>query len=184
MGKKQLPRLEKSDRIHQGRVFDLYLDQLRLPDGRSVQSEIVRHPGAAAIVALNDKGEVLLLHQHRHAIGGAIWEIPAGTATPGEPPLECARRELEEETGFAASSWEQLSAITPVPGYSNERIQLFMARGLTPTAQKLDPDEILEVFSIPMEQAMEMVWGGVIQDGKTIAGLCLAWHRFGNDTVK
>jgi ADP-ribose pyrophosphatase len=175
----QLPRIEQSIPVHRGRVFDLYRDRLRLPDGRSLQVEIIRHPGAAAIVALDDRGEVLLLHQHRHATGGPLWEIPAGTANPGEPALDCARRELEEETGFGARSWEPLGTVIPAPGYSSERVALFLARGLTRTAQNLDPDEILEVCPTPMEAALEMVWGGVIQDGKTIAGLCLAWHRLG-----
>lgn len=174
-----LPILEERTLLHHGRVFDLYRDSIRMPHGGRAQLEIIRHPGAAAIVALTATGEVLLLHQYRHAVGGRIWEIPAGTAAAGEAHLACARRELIEETGFAAAAWEALGSITPVPGYSDERIHLFLARELSAARQQLDPDELLSVHRVPWERALAMVREGQIQDGKTIAGLCLAGQRLG-----
>lgn len=174
------PRVERSSLLHHGRVFDLYQEQIIMPHGGRAQLEIIRHPGAAAIVALNAAREVLMVFQHRHAVGGRIWEIPAGTTTPGEPHLACAQRELIEETGFAAALWDSLGSITPVPGYSTERIELFLARELTPAQQQLDSDELLDVHCVPWQRAMEMVYGGEIQDAKTIVGLCLADRRLAN----
>jgi ADP-ribose pyrophosphatase len=167
-------RVHNIREIHAGRVFKLFQEELTLPNGFTTSLELIRHPGAAALVAFPEEHAVLLLRQYRHAVGGYIWEIPAGTLSPGEAPLECARRELVEETGYMASELLPLGQMVPVPGYSDERIHIFLARGLTPAPQRLDQDEVLEVHRLPLSQVMEMVRTGQIQDGKTIVGLTLA----------
>ena len=160
--------------VHRGRVFDLAVDNVTLENGVTVDLEVIRHPGAAAIVALTDRGGVILIRQFRYAVGGDIWEIPAGTMNPGEAPLVCARRELEEETGVTAHDWTALGAITPLPGYSDEVVHLFVARRLSPGGQQLDDDELLEVREVALETALEMIAKHEIRDAKTIVGLQMA----------
>lgn len=160
--------------IHSGRVFDIYQDDVTLENGVRMDLEVIRHPGASAIVALTDSREILLLKQYRYAVGGFIWEIPAGTISGAEPPLECARRELTEETGYAAGTWKKLGEIIPVPGYSDERIHLFLALDLEEKTQNLDEDEILAVHKISCEEVLAMAAGGKIQDAKTLSALFLA----------
>lgn len=162
------------ERIHRGRVFSLDRENVTLPNGVTTDLDVIRHPGAAAIVPLAEGDAVLLLRQFRHAAGGELWEIPAGTLGPGETPLECARRELAEETGRDARDWQSLGEIVPVPGYSDERIHLFLASGLVPAKQHLDRDEIIEVHRLPFRRALEMIGEGAVRDGKTICGLYLA----------
>jgi len=162
--------------LHRGRVFDFTLETVTLENGETITLEVIRHPGAAAIVAMPDPGSLLLLRQYRHAVGGTIWEIPAGTLNDGESPERCARRELIEETGFAARTWKRLGEITPVPGYSDERIHLFLATDLSPDRQCLDRDELIEVRTVALKAAMAMVDEGDIQDAKSIAALMLV-HR-------
>ncbi|MDL2321731.1 NUDIX hydrolase [Desulfosarcina sp. OttesenSCG-928-B08] len=163
--------------IRKGRVFDFCSENITLPNGKTMDMDLIRHPGAAAIVPITDDGNVLLLEQYRHAVGGFIWEIPAGTLNPGEDPDTCADRELIEETGYAAGKIEKLTEITPVPGYSDERIHIYLATRLTPASQHLDPDEVLFVHSVPLEEAMAAIADSRIQDAKTIAGLYLASLR-------
>lgn len=160
--------------LHRGRVFELVKDNITLPNGVTFDIDVIHHPGAAAVVPLLQEHTILLIRQYRHAAGGFIWEIPAGTLNPGEPPLECAKRELAEETGFSAKKFKKLGEITPVPGYSDERIHLFLATDLQPALQNLDKDELLNVHKVGFEEAFEMVLRGEIQDGKTICGLFLA----------
>jgi ADP-ribose pyrophosphatase len=163
--------------IHEGRVFRLQKENITLPNGVTLNIDIIRHPGASAIVPMSDEGEVVLIRQYRHATGGFIWEIPAGTLEKGEPPLACARRELVEETGFSAQVFYKLGEIVPVPGYSDERIHLFMAKGLRPASQNLDRDELLDVHKVPFNEAINMIKRGEIVDGKSIAGLLLAFNQ-------
>jgi ADP-ribose pyrophosphatase len=165
--------------IRKGRVFDFYAENITLPNGVSLDMEIIRHPGAAAIVPVMDDGSVLLLKQYRHAVGGFIWEIPAGTLDPGEDARGCAERELIEETGYAARHFERLAEITPLPAYSDERIHLFLATDLARAAQNLDEDELLVVHRVELRVAMKMIPDGEIQDAKTIVGLQLAANRLG-----
>lgn len=165
--------------VHSGRVFDFFKDSITLENGTSLDIEIIRHPGAAAIVALTDRNEVLMLKQYRYAVGGFIWEIPAGTFSGKESPLVCAKRELTEETGYFAHIWEKLGEITPVPGYSDERIHLFLASDLSLQEQHLDSDEVLAVHAIPFDQVLAMILAGEIQDAKTISALFLAARRSG-----
>lgn len=156
---------------HQGRVFTLLTENITLENGVTVDIDLIRHPGAAAIVPFYDKETVILIRQYRHAVGGYIWEIPAGTLDPSESPISCAKRELIEETGFSADTWQKLGEITPVPGYSDERIHIFLARDLSPAEQNLDKDEVLKVHKVRLDRAMEMIRKGEIQDSKTINGL-------------
>lgn len=163
--------------IHKGRILDIRLEEVTLPNGVPIKLEIVRHPGAAAIVAIDAHDDVTLVHQFRHAAGGFIWEIPAGTLNPGEGPDVCARRELREEAGLDAEEWIHLGSILTAPGFCDERIHLFLARKLSQGAQQLDHDEILSVRKVPFLQALQMIRDGEIQDAKSIAGLHLAAGR-------
>ena len=160
-----------AQQIYKGRIVDLRLEDVALPNGRSVKLEVVHHPGAAAIVAVDERDEVVVIRQLRHAAGGFIWEVPAGTLAPGEAPEACARRELREEAGLLATEWTPLGSILTTPGFCDERIHLFLARGLSPAAQQLDDDEVIDVSRVPMRRALEMVRDGTIEDAKTIAAL-------------
>lgn len=159
------------EQIYKGRIIALGVEQVDLPNGLTTRLEIVRHPGAAAVVALASDGTVVLIRQFRHAAGGFIWEIPAGVLQPGEDPAACAARELGEETGLAAAELVALGSVLPSPGFCDERIHLFLARHLHPVRQNLEQDEVLSVERIPFAQAVDMAATGVIDDAKSIAGL-------------
>jgi ADP-ribose pyrophosphatase len=173
-------KVNNSDVIHEGRVFKLIKENITLQNGVTINLEIIRHPGAAAIVPLFSNHTVILIKQYRHAIGDFIWEIPAGTLSQSETPLQCAKRELIEETGFSADAWKELGRITPVPGYSDELIHIFMATHLAPAKQKLDKDEILNVHKVKLDDAMKMIYKGKIQDSKTISALFIVTHWLQN----
>jgi 8-oxo-dGTP pyrophosphatase MutT (NUDIX family) len=160
--------------LHQGRVFRLVRENVTLGNNVVTELDVIRHPGAAAIVPFLDPKTLLLIKQYRHAVGGFIWEIPAGTIDSGESPLACAKRELVEETGFSAENWQEIGEITPLPAYSDERIQIFSAANLTPARQHLDQDEILDVHEVSFDEALLMVRNNQIQDAKTISGLFMA----------
>ncbi|MEJ5377156.1 MAG: NUDIX hydrolase [bacterium] len=176
-------KVHKIRQIHTGKVFRLVQEELTLPNGFTTCLELIRHPGAAALVPLLDDHRVLLIRQYRHAVGQFIWEIPAGTRSAGEDPLECAKRELIEETGYEASELILLGEMVPVPGYSDERIHIYLARGLSPVPQRLEQDEVLEVHPLQMHKAFHMVKKGQIQDAKTIVGLTLALSHLGTGVV-
>ena len=166
--------INRSVTLHKGRIFRLVRENVTLENGVTIDFDIIRHPGAAAIVPLTENNTLLMIKQYRHAVGDFIWEIPAGTLDPDETPLQCAKRELIEETGFSAKTWRKLGKITPLPGYSNERIHIFLATDLTPAGQNLDIDEILHVHKISFDKAVKMIQRGEIEDGKTISGLFMA----------
>lgn len=157
--------------IYTGKVVTLNVDTVQLPNGVTIDLETIRHPGAAAVVPIKDDGTVVLIRQFRHAAGGFIYEIPAGKLSPGEEPLHCAARELEEEVGYRASSFELLSSIFTAPGFADEVIHVYKATGLTQGRQQLDRDEVLEIVEMPLEQAIRRIQDGTIRDGKTIVGL-------------
>ena len=157
--------------IYTGKVVTLNIDTVRLPNGETIQLETIRHPGASAVVPLKDDGTVVLIRQFRHAAGGFIYEIPAGKLNPGEDPLSCAARELEEEIGYRASSFVLLSRIFTAPGFADEVIHVYKATGLTLGRQQLDRDEVLEVVEIPLAEAIRKIEDGTIRDSKTIVGL-------------
>jgi ADP-ribose pyrophosphatase len=157
--------------IYKGKVVVLNVDRVTLPNGATVDLEVIRHPGAAAIVPMKDDETVILIRQFRHAAGGFIYEIPAGKLHPGEDPRDCAARELEEEIGYRASSFELLTSIFTAPGFADEVIHIYKGTGLTKGRQKLDHDEVLNVVELPIEKAIAQIQDGTIRDGKSIVGL-------------
>jgi ADP-ribose diphosphatase len=157
--------------IYSGKVVTLNIDTVTLPNGVTIDLEIVRHPGAAAVVPLKENGTVVLIKQFRHAAGGFIYEIPAGKLHPGEDPRNCAARELEEEIGYQPGKLELLASIFTAPGFTDEVIHVYKATGLTKGRQHLDRDEVLEIVEVPLREAIEMIRGGTIRDAKTMVGL-------------
>jgi 8-oxo-dGTP pyrophosphatase MutT (NUDIX family) len=166
-------KVHKITTLYTGKIFDVVLEKVTLPNGAVKDREIVRHPGAAAMVPLLDDGRVVLIKQYRHAVGEFVWEIPAGTLEPEEAPMACARRELVEEIGYEAANLEKLTEILPAPGYTDEHIHIFLATGLQAVDQRLEDDEVLELQLTVLETALAMVAQGEIRDAKTIAGLFL-----------
>jgi len=167
-------KLNRKTTIHRGRVFDLITENITLSNGATVDIDVLRHPGASVIVPLLEDNRLVLIKQYRHAIGTRIWEIPAGTLDHGETPLACAERELAEETGYSAAKLEPLGEIIPVPGYSDERLFIFLATNLEPVSRNLDEDELVDVHTVRFDDAIQMIYKGEIQDAKTIVGLFLA----------
>ena len=168
--------LHSSERRYTGRVINLDVDTVGFPDGSTGQLEMVRHPGAAAVVPLLDDLEapdprVLLLRQFRHAADGVIWEIPAGRKDPGETPLACAHRELEEETGMRAGRMELLTSFFTTPGFTDERIHLFLASELTAGQHAREGDEFIELVPTPWSAIRRLIAAGEIVDGKTLVAL-------------
>jgi len=163
--------------IYQGKVVTLNVDTVRLPNGHTVDLEVIRHPGAAAVVPMKDDGTVVMIRQFRHAANGFIYEIPAGKLHPQEDPLDCAARELEEEIGYKAGRFELLSSIFTAPGFADEVIHVYVATGLTPGTQNLDQDEVLDVVELPLREAIAKIEDGTIRDAKTIVGLQAVYIR-------
>lgn len=168
-----------STRVYTGKVLNLDIDRVRFPDGSEGELEIIRHSGASAVVPfLSDPAggdpQLLLLRQYRYAAGGYLYEIPAGRLDPGESPEVCARRELAEETGCTAESVEPLFTIFTTPGFTDERIHLFMATGLTEGVTRCETDEFIDVEVIPLSRVLEMIGRGEITDAKTVTGLLYA----------
>lgn len=174
--------LISAERRYQGRIIHVDVDTVRFPDGSSGQLEMVRHPGASAVVPLLDEPgspdpRVLLIRQFRHAADGVIWEIPAGRLDPGESPERCAHRELAEETGMRAGRMEPLGLIYTTPGFTDERIHLFLAGGLSPGEHQREADEFLELHPLPWSEAMQLIDRGEIVDAKTLTALLLVQRR-------
>jgi ADP-ribose pyrophosphatase len=168
--------LISTERLYTGRVVNLDRDTVRFPDGSSGQLEMLRHPGASAVVPFLDHPgapdpRVLLIRQFRHAANGFIWEVPAGRLDAGETPEACAHRELEEETGMRAGSLEALTTIYTTPGFTDERIHLFLAHGLQAGAQHREADEFMELRELAWSAVLELVRTGQVQDGKTLTSI-------------
>jgi ADP-ribose pyrophosphatase len=160
-----------SEQVFDGALLKVYRDAVRLPDGSSGGREYIRHPGAVAIVPFFDDGRVLLERQFRYPHGREFIEVPAGKLEPGEPHLDTAKRELLEETGYVAQEWTRLGVIHTAIAYTDEAIELFVARKLTLQTRNLDQGEFLETFAVPFDQAVAMVRDGRITDAKSVAGL-------------
>ena len=163
-------------RIYTGRVVHLDVDSVQYPDGSKGEMEMLRHPGAAAVIpfASDPKGPdptVLLIRQYRYATGGPLFEIPAGRLDAGEAPEQCARRELKEEVGVTAGRLERLTTIWTTPGFTDERIHLFWAADLAAGAHAREPDEFIEVVPKPLSEVLAMVRSGDICDGKTVVAI-------------
>jgi ADP-ribose pyrophosphatase len=163
-----------SRKVYDGGLLKVMRDEVRLPDGNTAWREYVLHPGAVMVLALFDDGTLLLERQYRYPPRAHYIELPAGKLEPGEPALVTAKRELIEECGFEARDWQYLAALHPTIGYSNEVIELYVARGLTQVAQQLDEGEFLQVLRVPMKQALAWVQDGTICDGKTAFALMWA----------
>jgi len=163
-----------SDRVYEGRLLKIDRDRVKLPNGRETTLEMVRHPGASAIVPFVSPDDVLLIRQFRYAAGGFIYEVPAGTLNPGENPEACARREVEEESGHRAGRLQRLASIYTTPGFTDEVIHLYAAFDLSPVGQNLDHDEVLSVERMPLREAIGRIGRGEIVDSKTICALLLA----------
>lgn len=162
-----------------GRTISVHLDEVTLPNGRRVVLDVVRHPGASAVVPFVTADDVLLIRQFRHCAGGFILEVPAGKLDAGEDPAVCAARELEEEAGQRAGRLERLGEILTTPGFTDERIHLFAAFDLEPVPQRLEDDELIEVVRMPLADAVARVFDGTIADAKSALALLHAARRVG-----
>jgi ADP-ribose pyrophosphatase len=161
----------KQEMVFNGGHVKVRVDRVIEPSGHEATREIVVHPGAVCIVARPTDGEVILIRQYRHATGGELLEIPAGGLDPDEAPLDAARRELEEETGFLAANIERRGGFWSTPGFTTEYMWLFEATGLTKTQTHPDEDEVIETEVVKIAEALRMIEDGRIQDAKTILGL-------------
>lgn len=163
------------EEVYAGRLLRVQRDVVRLPDGREGVREYIRHPGAAVVVPLFDDERVLLERQFRYPHGRVMIELPAGKLEPGEPTLAAAQRELREETGYVARDWRRLGVIHPAVAYTDEAIEVFLARGLEQRDAKPDGDEFLQCFQLALSAALDWVEDGRISDAKTVVGLL--WVR-------
>jgi ADP-ribose pyrophosphatase len=163
---------------YRGRSIEVWAEEVELPNGRRAHLDVVRHPGAAAVVPFVSEHEVLLIRQYRHAAGGTIWEVPAGKLD-GQTPEACAARELEEEAGRRAGRLERLGRIWTTPGFTDEVIHLFAAFDLTPVPRRPEDEEVIEVAPLAFRDALDLVWRGELADAKSALALLHAAHRLG-----
>lgn len=171
--------MSESRTIYEGITIDVALEQASYPDGRSGTLEVIKHPGGAAVVAIDDEQRICLIRQYRHIAGGWIWELPAGRIDPGETPESTAPRELLEETGLVAKHWEPLGPILSSPGVFSEVLYLYLATGLEERAPDRHEDEYIEVHRVSLSQAIEWAHVGEINDAKTVIGILRAARRMG-----
>jgi ADP-ribose pyrophosphatase len=164
----------KEHEIYCGRAFTVRQDTVRLPNGRETNLDIVVHVGSVVILPVDEQGRIIFIKQYRHAVGMDILELPAGTLNKGEPPLECARRELREETAMAAGNLLDLGAFFLAPGYSSEFMHAYFADGLYASPLDADADEFLSTEAIPVQQALQMGETGLLPDAKSLAALLMA----------
>src|SRR5512139_2292146 len=173
--KNDLPDLTEtelaSETVFKGRLMHVKCDRVRLPNGKESTREYIVHPGAVVVIPVFDNGDLLLERQHRYPLRRDFIELPAGKIDPGEDDLTCAKRELEEETGYTAAEWREVTTIYPCIGYSDERLAFYLARGLKPGNHGRDHDEFLEIFRLPFAEAMQWVRDGRICETKTVIGL-------------
>lgn len=171
---KLLEKTIKSERIFTGRVLALDVETVELPDGNTSTREIIRHPGAVAILPIEENGNIIMVRQFRKALEQSILEIPAGKLEPGEDPLECAKRELTEEIGKSADYWSLLLSVWSAPGFTDEKIHIYVAKNLKETLGTPDEDEFLQVESYSPGKIENMIESGEINDTKTILALLAA----------
>lgn len=163
-----------SEIIYRGKILNLRVDTVELPNGRTSKREIVEHAGAVIIVPVKQDGQLLMIRQYRSATGRTAMELPAGNIEPGEELESAALRELQEETGYEAKELVKLCSFYSTPGFSNEELHLFLASGLTLLEQNLDDEEFIEVLTVPWGKAIDMIWSGEIYDAATVAGILAA----------
>ncbi|MCX5680474.1 MAG: NUDIX hydrolase [Candidatus Omnitrophica bacterium] len=157
--------------VFKGKLLKVFVKKVRLPNGYLATFEIIKHPGAALVIPFLSKKKLIMLRQLRPVVGSYIYELPAGTIDKGESPLECARREIVEETGYSAGSMKRLGSIYPVPGYSTEKIVIYKAQGLSPRHRHAEKDEIIELKIFTQGDVRRLFESGKIVDAKTIAAL-------------
>jgi 8-oxo-dGTP pyrophosphatase MutT (NUDIX family) len=167
----------KQRTVFRGRVITVNVETVTLPNGVTEELEIIRHPGGAAVVALDAENRVCLLHQFRHAAGGWLWELPAGKLDGGEPPLSAAQRELAEEAGVSALEWQSLGTVISSPGVFTEVVHLFLARKLEQQTAAPEAAEVFETSWVLLQEALARALDGDITDGKTVIALCRAANR-------
>ncbi len=167
----------KSEWIYRGKIIDLKVVEVELPDGNKSKREIVVHRGASAIVPMDDEGCVIMVKQFRKPAEKVLLEIPAGTLEEGEDPLECAKRELIEETGFGAKEFIHLISFYSTPGFTTEKLHIYLAKGLYKSEGETDFDEFIETEKIPLDKLFSMVLEGKIEDAKTIIGILTTYER-------
>ena len=166
--------------IYKGRAIHLFVEDVPLPNGKTTRLDIIRHPGASAVVPLLENGDVVLIHQYRYAASGYLYEIPAGKLSPGEAPELCAIRETEEEVGYHVGALKQLTTIFTAAGFCDEQIHLYLGTQLTPCPQRLDEDEVLQVVTMPLDEALKKIEDQIIVDAKSIVALQLAYAHIKN----
>lgn len=180
-------RLIKSERLYNGKVFNLIVDQIEYPTGNRAIREVAEHPGGAVIVAMFPDERIILIKQYRYPLDKFLYELPAGKLNPNEDPLACASRELAEETGYHAQRWKKLTAIYTSPGFCTEQLHIFLATDLSPAhgGQTLEEGEqTLKVEVVPLSAAIEMIERGEIVDGKTICGILMAERMVNKDRLR
>jgi ADP-ribose pyrophosphatase len=165
---------------YRGRAFDVRVDEVEFAPGRSVRLDIIEHPGAVTILPLDAAGKIWFIRQYRHAVGQAILELPAGTLKPGEDPALAANRELQEEIGMRAERLEELAVFYLAPGYSTERMHLFLATGLSPAPLAQDEDEQIVVEQVPAAEVWALIESGALADAKSLVGVLVAARRLGS----
>jgi ADP-ribose pyrophosphatase len=164
-------RVRRRREVFRGRYIRVALKDVVLPNGRRTTLNVVEHPGAVAIVPVFENGDVALIRQFRPSVDEELFEIPAGTLEPGEPPLATAKREIVEETGYRARSWRKISEFYTAPGFCTELMHVYVARDLAPASAEGDADEIIEPMRVPLRKALDYVRRGRIRDAKSIVGL-------------
>jgi len=162
--------------IYDGKIIKVTLEEVELPDGKIATREVVKHPGAVAVLALTDDGKMIAVRQFRKPLERTIVELPAGKLEPGEDPLACAARELEEETGYQASQYTHLSSFYTSPGFADELLHVYVATGLKPGPARPDEDEYVEVLELTLDEAHDLHQRGEIRDAKTVLAL-FAWEN-------
>jgi ADP-ribose pyrophosphatase len=165
-----------SETVYTGKIIAVRHDTVRLPDGREATRDVVEHPGAVAVVPVTAAGEVVLVRQYRYPIARALLEVPAGKLDKGERPEDCARRELEEETGYKAGSLEHLATFFTAPGFTDEQMHLYVARDLSQTSQNTDQDEFIDIEYYTAAQIKKLLADKEIIDAKTLVGLLMAGY--------
>ncbi len=177
---KPFPILINRRTVHLGRIIEVQVDDVEIRDGLNVRRDVVRHPGAVVMLAIDSEKRLLWIRQHRWAAGRELLELPAGTLEQGEAPEECARRELAEETGFAAATWQALGGFYSAPGFCDEYLHAFAANDLTPEAAEADEDEDITLEPLTLDETMAHLEAGDIVDAKSLATLMLYLRKRGS----
>ncbi len=167
--------IETQELIHKSYLFEVHRLGLRTDDGEIIHRDVIRHPGAAIVLPVLGDGSIVMIRNYRYAVGGYLWELPCGTLEPDEPPLDCAVRELKEETGFTASNIKKLGKSFSCPGYADEIVYSYLATGLTRGEQKLEVYEDITVEIMSDAKVRRMVADNEITDAKSIAALSIYW---------